>query len=153
MLALSSILRRRWSVPPPTGLRVKRHRKSASQTAEDRANIVVVDTDHVDFKQVLRAIPQHAVSIALLGRKTDAHEVLAAGADLILHKPVFSEWAPGVPAARIICQEAAARTIIADVNERSRLRYREGRPTFKNRPTCLILIRALPAPYAPSPRV
>ncbi len=75
------------------GLPLMRGRKPPRTKGCPR-EIVIIDGDRgVEAREALEASKRKAICIGLLGEAAVAHELLAAGADLILHKPVFSEWA------------------------------------------------------------
>lgn len=75
------------------GLPLKRDRKPPRSELGPR-EIVIIDGDRgVEARKALQAAKRKAICIGLLGEATAAHDLLDAGADLILHKPVFSEWA------------------------------------------------------------
>jgi hypothetical protein len=73
------------------GLPLKRTRKPPV-SERGRREIVIIDGDRAESRQALEAT-EGAVRIGLLGSDSVAHDLIEAGADLILHKPVFSEWA------------------------------------------------------------
>lgn len=73
------------------GLPLRYSRKPPRAARQD--HIVIIDGDRAESRQALQAAGNQAVCIGLLGEDTRAHELLDAGADMILHKPVFSEWA------------------------------------------------------------
>jgi hypothetical protein len=58
-----------------------------------RREIVIIDGDRAESMKALETARQGAVCIGLIGEDSAALELLEAGVDLILHKPVFSEWA------------------------------------------------------------
>ncbi len=75
------------------GLPLTRGKKPPRSERGSR-EIVVIDGDRgTEARKALREAKDKAVFIGLLGEDAAAHELLDAGADLILHKPIFSEWA------------------------------------------------------------
>lgn len=74
------------------GLPLRRARKPP-RSERDRREIVIIDGDRAESRKALETSRRSAICIGLIGEDTGAHELLEAGADLVLHKPVFSEWA------------------------------------------------------------
>lgn len=74
------------------GLPLKRTRKAPRPEGGVR-EIVIVDGDQVEAKQVFQTSRPGVVCIGLVGERSAAYELLDAGAHMVLHKPVFSEWA------------------------------------------------------------
>ncbi len=75
------------------GLPLTRGKKPPRSERGSR-EIVIIDGDRgTEARKALEASKRKAICIGLLGESTAAHELIAAGADLILHKPIFSEWA------------------------------------------------------------
>ncbi len=74
------------------GLPLKRMRKPPRPEVGCR-EIVIIDGDQAESKKALETSRQRAVCIGLIGSDSEAHDLLEAGADMVLHKPVFSEWA------------------------------------------------------------
>lgn len=71
---------------------LRRSRKPPRSTP-GKGEIVIIDGDRAEAKKTLATLPERAVCIGLLGKDRAAYDLLDAGADMILHKPVFSEWA------------------------------------------------------------
>jgi hypothetical protein len=74
------------------GLPLKYTRKPP-RSERGRREIIIIDGDRAESKKTLETARQGTVCIGLIGEDSAAHDLLEAGADLILHKPVFSEWA------------------------------------------------------------
>jgi hypothetical protein len=74
------------------GLPLRRTRKPP-RSERDCREIIIIDGDREESRKTLESARQGAICIGLIGEDAGAHELLEAGVDLILHKPVFSEWA------------------------------------------------------------
>lgn len=74
------------------GLPLRRTRKPP-RSERDCREIIIIDGDRAESKKTLETARQRAICIGLIGEDAGAHELLEAGADMVLHKPVFSEWA------------------------------------------------------------
>jgi hypothetical protein len=70
-----------------------RHARKPPQPERDCREIVIIDGDRAESKKELEKSRRRAICIGLIGEDAEAHELLEAGADMVLHKPVFSEWA------------------------------------------------------------